>query len=283
MLLTPTNILIIICGLALTWLILFSLFNEKSSLQLGIKLGILVLALSPLIAKYSYDTYARLSRQWFIIKDFNGEIQLPYSPMRISKKNFNKDYCDQFKDEKGNPVNEFTVDNNNVYCGAYWGMYNNTPIFLPYKLIDKNRAIYWASPELKIVGPAPKYLEELKKDKSNKSSAIFVTQGTQAAFIVKNEFELPTPNSKKKLTIASGSTLSGFAVDNFSANEELGYATFKIPVDSYSCTAIAKTHAVLKKEIVIAKIISLDCFNHELKSVSIQATANVRGRLLSSN
>ena len=55
--LTFANGCIIVLGLVLTWCILFSIFDEKSSRRLGIKLGILVLFLSPFIAKLSYDFY----------------------------------------------------------------------------------------------------------------------------------------------------------------------------------------------------------------------------------
>lgn len=95
MFLTPINSLIILLGLVITWCVLFSLFNEKSSLHLGLKIGVLVLMLSPFIAKFSYTSYALLSRQWFFM-NANGEIQLPYTPFRVPKSKSNE-YCDQFK------------------------------------------------------------------------------------------------------------------------------------------------------------------------------------------
>ena len=162
MLLNLTNGLVILLGLGITWFVLFSLFTEKSPRAIGLKLGVIVLILSPFIAWLSYDVYAMLSRQLFIMRGYNGEIQLPYSPMRITNLN-DKGYCDQFKDDKGNPITTFSIDNNDkAYCGMYWGMYSNKSVFLPYRLLDKNTAIYWASPELRIVGSAPK-LQELKE------------------------------------------------------------------------------------------------------------------------
>lgn len=280
MLLNLTNGLVILLGLGVTWFVLFSLFTEKSQRAIGLKLGVIVLILSPFIAWLSYDAYAMLSRQLFIMRGYNGEIQLPYSPMRITNLN-EKGYCDQFKDDKGNTITTFSIANNDkAYCGMYWGMYSNKSVFLPYRLLDKNTAIYWASPELRIVGSAPK-LPELNGDKEsnlNKPNAILVPQATQADFIVLKEFELPSLKSQKMHTIEVGTILPGFAMDGFHSTEKTGHALFRVKVASYSCTAETETHSNFLNTTVIAKVMSLNCFHDESKNIKIVAAASVPGR-----
>ncbi|KTC69918.1 hypothetical protein Lbir_1922 [Legionella birminghamensis] len=80
--LTITNSLIILLGIVITWLVLFSLLTEKNTNMVGIKLGILVLLFSPFIASASYSLYATWSRQWFMMSGVNGEIQLAASPLK---------------------------------------------------------------------------------------------------------------------------------------------------------------------------------------------------------
>lgn len=151
--LTGVNCLIILLGLVITWWALFSIFNEKSSFKLGRKLGLLVMFLSPIIAKFSYDVYAITSRVLFMMHA-NGEIQLAVSPLKVSDTK-DIDYCSQFKDKKGKPLKDIFADKDDkIYCGTFWSDKQNV-IFLPYKILDNNKAIYWASPELSIVGPKP--------------------------------------------------------------------------------------------------------------------------------
>lgn len=281
MLLNLTNGLVILLGLGITWFVLFSLFTEKSPRAIGLKLGVVVLILSPFIAWLSYDGYAILSRQLFIMRGYNGEIQLPYSPMRITNLN-DKGYCDQFKDGKGNPITTFSIDNNDkAYCGMYWGMYSNKSVFLPYRLLDKNTAIYWASPELSIVGSAPKLPETQDKNGKesdlNKPNALLVPQGAGANFIVIREFELPALKSEKRQTVESGTILPGFAMNRFHSTKKSGHALFKLKVASYSCTAETETHANFLNTTVIAKVMSLNCFNDDSKNIKIDAAASVPG------
>ena len=282
MLLNLTNGLVILLGLGITWFVLFSLFTEKSQRAIGLKLGVIVLILSPFIAWLSYDAYAMLSRQLFIMRGYNGEIQLPHSPMRITNLN-DKGYCEQFKDDKGNPITTFSIDNNDkAYCGMYWGMYSNKSVFLPYRLLDKNTAIYWASPELRIVGSAPKLLElkdnNEKKSNLNKPNALFVPQAAQANFIVFKDFELPSMNSQKMHIIEVGTMLPGFAMDGFHSTEKTGHAKFKVKVASYSCTAETETHSNFLNTTVIAKVTSLNCYHDESKNIKIVAAASIHGR-----
>ena len=156
--LTLTNGLIIFLGPVLTWWILYSIFTEKSHSKLGLKLGALVLLLSPVLGKFSYETYAALSRQIFLMNS-NGEIRLDVSPLKIPQDKPNDNYCNQFKNSDGNPLDIFSLGNDgNAYCGNFLGLYDQQPVYLPYKLINDKQAMYWASPELKIIGPMPKHL-----------------------------------------------------------------------------------------------------------------------------
>lgn len=159
-------------GLALAWYILFTIFIEKSSLRLGLKLGLLVLFLSPFIAKFSYDIYANASRQLFLMSA-NGEVQLAYSVLKIPHGKNIDNYCTQFKDSKGTPLNMLSIGyDDQSYCGEFWGLYDQRSVFLPYKLLANDQAMYWASPGLRIVGPKPKFLsQETTKDHSNSDSS----------------------------------------------------------------------------------------------------------------
>lgn len=285
MFLTPTNSLIILFGLAVTWCVLFSLFNEKSSRRLGLKLVILVLALSPFIALFSYNSYAMLSRQWFFMSA-DGEIQLSYSPLKVPR-SANKDYCYQFKDSKGNLLHGFSIDEGNAYCGSFWGMYNENPVFVPYKLLSKNKALYWASPELQITGPLPEYLMPKNKVKeksasSEKPNRIYVKEGQSARVVVTKQFDLPSSSNQDKKHISAGTIISGFTVKPFYVTEKSSQAELKLALGSTSCTALSDTQVNpdYKTAIAIAKIISLNCSHDESNAIAIEAVAFIPGRVL---
>jgi hypothetical protein len=167
--LTLTNCLIILFGLIATWSVLYSILNEKSSIPLGLKLATLVLVLSPFIAKFSYMSYESISRQMFLMKA-NGEVQLAYSPLRVPDAK-NSNYCDQFKNSKGQPINDYTIMEGGSYCGAIMGVYKD-PLFIPYKRLDKNKAIYWVSHDLQIIGPLPDLERPLKQFVDNASDKL---------------------------------------------------------------------------------------------------------------
>lgn len=67
-------------------------------------------------------------------------------------------------------------------------------------------------------------------------------------------------------------------MDTFHSTEESGHAQFKVKVASYSCTAETETHSNFLNTTVIAKIISLNCFNDESKNIRIVAAASVPGK-----
>ena len=283
---TITNSLIFLLGLVVTWYFLFSIFNEKSSQLLGIKLGILVLILSPLIAKLSYDFYAIASRYLFLM-NANGQIQLAYSPLKLPHTK-NSDYCDQFKDSQGKPLNIFSIGNDgNGYCGDFWGLYDKDAVFLPYKLMNDNQAMYWASPELVIVGPKPAFLSlKTSKNHSNNSVSekpkeIYVKEGQSANIIVIKSFDLTLDNQNKK-TIEAGTVLSGFTLHPFQANDKPSQTHIKLTIDSTSCVAssVTQINPDYTTATAITKIANLTCSHDESKAVSIEAIASIPGRVL---
>ncbi|HHF7367770.1 TPA: hypothetical protein ACPSKY_002914 [Legionella bozemanae] len=287
MFLTFTNGCLIVLGLVLTWCILFSIFNEKSSRRLGIKLGILVLFLSPFIAKLSYDFYATASRQLFLM-GANGEIQLAYSPLKVPKTK-NNHYCDRFTDSKGNLLKCSTVGDKHLFCGIFWNMGEHDVVFLPYKLLGNNKAIYWASPELKIIGPMPPELLLIKNKEKNthsisseKPNRIYVEAGKTAHIIITKQFKLPSDTDHKEKTISPGSVLSGVTLEPFEVSEKLSHGRFKLFIGNTSCVASSDTHIKPDYDTAtaIANIISLNCSNDEKHAIPIQAIATVSGRAL---
>ncbi|HGT2643472.1 TPA: hypothetical protein ACM2VO_002426 [Legionella pneumophila] len=287
MFLTLTNGLIILLGLVLAWCILFSIFNEKSARRLGIKLGILVLFLSPFIARLSYDFYAIASRQLFLM-GANGEIQLAYSPLKVPKNQSNH-YCDRFTDSKGNSLNRSTVRDKHLFCGIFWNMGEYDVVFLPYKLLGDNKAIYWASPELKIIGPIPPELLLIKNKaksthpiSSEKPNRIYVEAGKTAHIIVTKPFKLPSDKGHKEKTISSGTVLSGVSLKSFDVSEKLSQGHFKLFIENTSCIASSDTHIKPDYDTAtaIANIISLNCSKNEEHVLPIEAIATVSGRVL---
>ncbi|MDR3501432.1 MAG: hypothetical protein P4L79_02515 [Legionella sp.] len=150
------GIIIILLMFPFTWFVLSSIVNKTSALHLGLRLSVLALILvfSPLIAELSYDAYSALSRSLFVMSA-DGKIQLQHSPFTVPPGK-NKEYCAQFKDHEGKPIYITSIsDNEEDYCGEFWGLDYQKIIFLPYKLLGNNKAIYWASPELQIIVPVP--------------------------------------------------------------------------------------------------------------------------------
>ena len=244
---------------------------------MGIKLGILVLFLSPFIAKLSYDFYATASRQLFLM-GANGEIQLAYSPLKVPK-NQNSHYCDRFTDSKGNLLNSSTIGDKSLFCGHYWGMGEHNVVFLPYKLLGDNKAVYWASPELKIIGPMPPELHLKGKEKTNR---IYVEAGKTAHIIVIKSFKLPADKAHKERTISSGTVLTGVTLESFNVSEKLSQGYFKLFIGSRSCIASSDTHIKpdYDTETAIANIIGLNCSKDKEHAFPIEAIATVSGRAL---
>ncbi|MFT4058967.1 MAG: hypothetical protein QM652_05400 [Legionella sp.] len=285
--LTLTNSLIMLLGLVLTWCILFSIFNEKSSLRLGIKLGCLVLFLSPFIAKFSYDFYATASRQLFLMSA-NGEIQLAYSSLKIPHNKNIDNYCTQFKDSKGKPLNMLSIGfDDKSYCGEFWGLYDQRTVFLPYKLLDNNQAMYWASPELRIVGPKPKFLSlETTKDHSNSSFSkkpkeIHIKEGQSTNIVIIKSFDITLENQGKK-TINAGTVLSGFTLDPLHANDKPSPTRIKLMIGRDSCIA-SSTNPIrpdYTTTTATTKISSLNCSHMESNAIPIEAIASIPGKVL---
>jgi hypothetical protein len=286
MVLTITGCFVMCLGLVITWLILFSLFTEKSPRALGLKLAVIVLMLWPVIAKISLDFYATISRQIFMMKGYNGEIQLSFSPMKIKLNK--KGYCGQFKDDKGNALKMTTIaEDGNGYCGEYWGREGNKVVFLPYRLLDNDTAIYWASPDLLIVGPKPDFLSlKTNKNHSNNSASekpkeIYVKEGQSAAVVITKSFDLTLDNQSKK-TIEDGTVLSGFTLNPLHANGKPSPTQIKLMIDTASCIASSTTpiRPDYTTATAITKIASLSCTHDESNAIPIEAIASVSGQVL---
>ena len=218
----------------------------------------------------------------------NGEIQLAYSPLKVPK-NQNNYYCDRFTDSKGNLLNRSTVGDKHLFCGIFWNMGEHDVVFLPYKLLGNNKAIYWASPELKIIGPMPPELLLIKnKEKkthsisSEKPNRIYVEAGKTAHIIVTKQFKLPSDTAHKEKTVLSGTVLSGVTLKPFYASEKLSQGRFKLFIGNTSCIASSDTHIRPDYDAAtaIANIISLNCSNNEEHAIPIEAIATVSGRTL---
>lgn len=85
-----------------------------------------------------------------------GEIQIADSPMLVPKSKNSDDYCNQFTDQDGNPLNVISVRDDGTYCGSYFNFYKDKYLMIPYKILKNGKAEYWASPEFRIIGPQPK-------------------------------------------------------------------------------------------------------------------------------
>lgn len=149
-------------------------------------------------------------------------------------------------------------------------MYGEHPVFVPYKLLDKNKAIYWASPELQITGPLPEYLlpKNMAKDAtipSEKPNRIYVKEGITANIIVTRQFDLPASNSQDKKSIAVGTIIPGITLKPFYVTEQPSQAKLKLLMGSASCTVTSDTHVKpdYKTATAIGKIIGLNCSPNE--------------------
>lgn len=160
--LTITNCFVMLLGVAFTWLFLFSLFREKSNAMLGVKLGALVLVLFFPIAKASYDVYAYASRAIFLMHA-DGEVSLALTPLQAKPSDSKP--CERLKDSNGKPITMTYLNNDKVQCGYIWGATEKKVTLIPFKRLTNHQTIYWVSPDMQIIGPAPKALEQVEPAK----------------------------------------------------------------------------------------------------------------------
>ncbi|MBA2709308.1 MAG: hypothetical protein H0U57_01750 [Tatlockia sp.] len=80
-----------------------------------------------------------------------GEVSLASSPLKIPP-NHNSTYCNQFTDQNKNSIQKISQNSDGFYCGEFWRFDKNKNLMLPYKIINSNEVLYWASPSLQIIG-----------------------------------------------------------------------------------------------------------------------------------
>jgi hypothetical protein len=138
-------------GIIIAWNIIYRVIKGRTPLRRQVKTTLVVLLFSSLILRFSYDIYATLSRAIF---SFNkqGDIELINSPLRVPS-NSDTTYCHQFTDRQGNIIKVVSVRSDGRYCGEFWQFKNKQSILIPYKNLNANQMIYWASPSLQIIGP----------------------------------------------------------------------------------------------------------------------------------
>lgn len=158
---------------------------------------------------------------------------------------------------------------------------------MPYKLLGKNKALYWASPELQIIGQVPEFL--VPKNMATKAgittekpNRIYIKEGTIANVVVTNPFDLPLPHGQDKKSISTGTIIHGITLKPFYASENPSQVQLKLIMDSVSCTVISDTQVKpdYQTATAIAKIIGLNCSQDESNTIAIEAIAAIPGRNL---
>jgi hypothetical protein len=136
-------------------MVLVLLLTKSRALKVAIALPVLTLFF-PQIAELTYDKYASISRGLFSLHA-NGQVNLNASLLKVPKGVSAVNYCKKFKKTNGKELNEYTLDDEE-YCGIVWREqpYAKT-VFLPYRLLESGKAVYWLSPSLQLIGPKPKY------------------------------------------------------------------------------------------------------------------------------
>lgn len=143
-------LIIKLLALAGAWLFFYNVLKSRNKILPGIKATVITLLFASLIFRFSADIYANIDRGWFALNK-DGEVSLINSPLRIPA---NKDasYCNQFTDHNNKPIQKISVRNDGKYCGEFWKFDTNDNLKLPYKTINSNQTLYWASPSLQIFG-----------------------------------------------------------------------------------------------------------------------------------
>ncbi|WP_131781343.1 hypothetical protein [Legionella gresilensis] len=143
--------IISLLAIAIVWNLIYRVIRGRTSFSRKVKTTIVVLLFSSLIIRFSHDIYASVSRLMF---SFNkqGEVELVNSPLKIPP-NQDATYCRQFTDQKGRVIEVVSSRDDGRYCGEFWHFKSDKSILIPYKTLNNNQTIYWASPSLKIIGP----------------------------------------------------------------------------------------------------------------------------------
>ncbi|MGQ3890071.1 hypothetical protein ACQUW5_13700 [Legionella sp. CNM-1927-20] len=143
--------IISLLAIVIFWILIYRVIRGRTPFRRKVKTTIVVLLFASLILSFSHDIYARVSRLLF---SFNkqGEVELVTSPLRIPP-NQDATYCRQFTDQRGRVIQLVSSRDDGRYCGEFWRFKTDKSILIPYKNLNNNQTIYWASPTLQIIGP----------------------------------------------------------------------------------------------------------------------------------
>lgn len=140
----------------LLWFLIYTLFRAELKKNICLISSIILIVLLPFIFYFAFNCYAMTSRLLFANNE-SGEIKLNSSPFKIPKQikpeNY-LNYCNQFSDQQGKPITVVYHRFDGVYCGNFWNI-NGPLATLSYKYLKTNKAEYWATPTLRIIGPLP--------------------------------------------------------------------------------------------------------------------------------
>ena len=152
-------IFIKILALIASWIFFYQILKSKNKRIPKIKATIITLLFASFIMAASTDLYAKFNRFIFSLNE-SGEIPLSDSALKIPS-NQNDNYCSQFTDQNNKPIQIVSQRSDGRYCGAFWRFNIDSPLMVPYKIINSNTILYWASPSLKII--------EIKNTQSGKN------------------------------------------------------------------------------------------------------------------
>jgi hypothetical protein len=144
-------IILKILALLGAWLFFYKLLKYKNKKLAGTKASIITLLFAALIFRVSVDLYAMADRAIFSFNE-QGEVRLSDSPLKIPAHQ-DVGYCSQFTDQDRKKIQIISERSDGKYCGEYWKFETDKELMLPYKVINSNQILYWASPSLKITGP----------------------------------------------------------------------------------------------------------------------------------
>lgn len=135
-------------ALVVAWLFFYNVLKSRNRMLPALKASIITLLFGALIFRFSTDFYATIDRAFFSFKK-DGDVQLSDSLLKIPPGK-DSSYCNQFTDQNNEIITKISMRNNVRYCGEFWKFDSIENVILPYKLINSNEIVYWASPSLKI-------------------------------------------------------------------------------------------------------------------------------------
>lgn len=147
-------------AMVLLWAVIFGLFTAKSNMTIASIALLIVMCAAPYIYRSTYNGTVELSKMSFE-KHANGEVQLAWSPLKIPDGTTN--YCKQFTDQDGKPLNSATFIHNASYCGLLFYFYKEEVPMIPYKLLPNGKAEYWVGLESRIIGRPPAIAKAAKQ------------------------------------------------------------------------------------------------------------------------